>query len=43
MELKYVAVIESALNTHSFKAGATGLWQLMYGTGKLLGLHVTAM
>ncbi len=41
MELKYVAVIESALNTHAVsKAGATGLWQLMYGTGKLLGLRI---
>jgi membrane-bound lytic murein transglycosylase D len=41
MELKYVAVIESALNTHAVsKAGATGLWQMMYGTGKLMGLQI---
>ena len=41
IELKYVAVIESALNTHAVsKAGATGLWQLMYGTGKLMGLQI---
>ncbi len=41
LELKYVAVIESALNTHAVsKAGATGLWQLMYGTGKLMGLQI---
>lgn len=41
MELKYVPVIESALNTHAVsKAGATGLWQMMYGTGKLMGLKI---
>jgi membrane-bound lytic murein transglycosylase D len=41
LELKYVAVIESALNTHAVsKAGATGLWQMMYGTGKLMGLQI---
>jgi membrane-bound lytic murein transglycosylase D len=41
MELKYVAVIESALNTHAVsKAGATGMWQMMYGTGKLMGLQI---
>lgn len=41
IELKYVAVIESALNTHAVsKAGATGLWQMMYGTGKLMGLKI---
>lgn len=41
LELKYLSVIESALNTNAVsKAGATGLWQLMYGTGKLLGLKV---
>ncbi len=41
IELKYVPVIESALNTHAVsKAGATGLWQMMYGTGKLMGLKI---
>lgn len=41
IELKYLSVIESALNTNAVsKAGATGLWQLMYGTGKLLGLKI---
>jgi len=41
MELKYLPVIESALNTHAVsKAGATGLWQFMLGTGKLKGLRI---
>lgn len=41
IELKYLPVIESALNTHAVsKAGATGLWQFMLGTGKLKGLRI---
>ena len=41
IELKYLPVIESALNTHAVsRAGATGLWQLMHGTAKLLGLKI---
>ncbi len=41
MELKYLPVIESALNTNAVsKAGATGLWQFMLGTGKLKGLRI---
>jgi len=37
-ELKYLSVIESALNPAAVSsAGATGLWQLMIGTGKMLG------
>jgi len=43
MELKYLAVIESALiPTARSKAGATGLWQFMYGTGKLMGLEINS-
>lgn len=40
-ELVYITIIESALNpTAVSKAGATGIWQFMYGTGKLYGLEV---
>ena len=40
-ELKYLAVIESAFNPQAVsKAGATGLWQLMFATGKWLGLKI---
>lgn len=41
MELKYMAIIESALNpTARSRANAVGLWQFMYGTGKWLGLEI---
>ena len=44
LELKYLAVIESALNpTAVSRAGATGLWQFMYNTGKMYGLEVSTM
>jgi membrane-bound lytic murein transglycosylase D len=43
LELKYMAIIESALNAKAIsRVGATGLWQFMYGTGKLYGLEVTS-
>lgn len=43
LELKYLAVVESALNpTITSRAGAKGLWQFMYNTGKLFGLQVTS-
>ncbi len=39
LELKYLAIVESALNpTANSRAGAKGLWQFMYGTGKMYGL-----
>ncbi len=42
-ELVYITIIESALNpTAVSKAGATGIWQFMYGTGKLYNLEVTS-
>lgn len=42
IELKYLAVIESALNpTAVSRAGATGLWQFMYNTGKMYDLNVS--
>ena len=43
LELKHLAVIESALNPIArSKCGATGLWQFMYPTGKMYGLNVTS-
>jgi len=43
LELKHLAVIESALIPYArSRAGATGLWQFMYPTGKLYGLNVTS-
>lgn len=43
LELKNVAVIESALNTHAVsKSGATGLWQFIYSTAKLYKLKITS-
>jgi membrane-bound lytic murein transglycosylase D len=43
LELKHLAVIESALIPYAKShAGATGLWQFMYPTGKMYGLNVTS-
>lgn len=43
LELKYLAIVESALNpTANSRAGAKGLWQFMYNTGKIYGLKVTS-
>lgn len=44
LELKYLAMVESALNpTAGSKAGAKGLWQFMRGTGSEYGLRVTTL
>ena len=43
LELKYLAIVESALNPKARSySGATGLWQFMYPTGKQYGLEVTS-
>ena len=44
LELKYLPVIESALNpTAVSRVGATGLWQFMLPTGKAYGLNVNSL
>ena len=44
LELKYLPVIESALNpTAVSRVGATGLWQFMLTTGKMYGLNVNTL
>jgi len=43
LELKYLAIIESALNPKArSRAGANGLWQFMYGTAKNMKLEITS-
>lgn len=44
VELKYMAVIESALNPNAVsRVGATGLWQFMYSTGRMYGLTINSV
>lgn len=43
LELKYLAIVESALNPIArSRSGATGLWQFMYRTGKIYNLNSTS-
>lgn len=43
LEIKYLAVVESALNPHAkSRVGATGLWQFMFATGKQYKLDVSS-
>lgn len=41
LELKYLSIIESALNPNAVsRVGATGMWQFMYATAKGYGLEI---
>ncbi|AWA29352.1 lytic transglycosylase [Flavobacterium magnum] len=41
LEIKYLAIVESALNPKAVsRVGATGLWQFMYQTGKQYNLNI---
>lgn len=44
LELKYLAVVESALNPKALsRVGASGLWQFMLPTGKIYGLQINSL
>ena len=44
LELKYLAIVESALNPVAVsRAGATGLWQFMLATGRQYGLEINSL
>ncbi|MDT0675364.1 LysM peptidoglycan-binding domain-containing protein [Autumnicola musiva] len=43
LEIKYLAIVESALNPRArSRVGATGLWQFMFATGKMHDLDVSS-
>lgn len=43
LEIKYLAIVESALNPKAkSRVGASGLWQFMYPTGKQFNLEVNS-
>jgi FOG: LysM repeat len=44
LELKYLAIVESALNPRALsRVGASGLWQFMLPTGKAYGLTINSL
>lgn len=44
LELKYLPIIESALNTTAVShMGAAGLWQFMIATGRMYGLEINSL
>ncbi|MDR2234064.1 MAG: LysM peptidoglycan-binding domain-containing protein [Tannerella sp.] len=44
LELKYLAVVESALNPRALsRVGATGMWQFMLPTAKLYNLEINSL
>ena len=43
LELKHLVIVESALNPNAVsRAGATGMWQLMYPTAKQYGIFISS-
>lgn len=41
VEIKYLSIVESALDPHAVsRVGATGLWQFMHATAKVYGLQM---
>ncbi len=43
LEVKYLAIVESALNPRAkSRVGATGLWQFMFSTGRIYNLDVNS-
>ncbi len=43
-EMKYMSIIESALNPKAYsRARAVGLWQFMYGTGRMYKLEINSL
>lgn len=43
LELRFLPIVESALNPQArSRVGATGLWQFMYGTGRMYDLKINS-
>jgi membrane-bound lytic murein transglycosylase D len=40
LEIKYLSIVESALNPKAVSRMGTGLWQFMYQTGKQYNLKI---